>query len=182
MSNPAENVPTNRPARWCDRGFLFRALGLGVARAVTIGAMVKLADQLHRASQGMKATIAMVADVHHPPADRTITIEDVEFPKSEIGIRCPRVGHLADLHVLVRSIDCEGTTRGYAKNSAFLAQWRVVENYQRPKTRLEMRGIVFVLSCPAFKTTRRFPRATRRFTRCLTAGQPTPISSSGNST
>ena len=45
-----------------------------------IRAMVKLADQLQRAFQRMKATVAMVTDVHHPPAGRTITIEDVEFP------------------------------------------------------------------------------------------------------
>ena len=73
--------------------------------------MVKLADQLQRAFQRMKATVAMVTDVHHPPAGRTITIEDVEFPESEIGIPGPLVGHPADLHVLVRSIDCEGATR-----------------------------------------------------------------------
>ena len=111
MPDPAEDVPADRPARWCDRGFLFGTLGLGVSGAVTIGAMVELADQLHRAFQCMKATVAMVTDVHHPPAGRTITIEDVEFPQSEIGIPRPLVGHPADLHVLVRSIDCEGATR-----------------------------------------------------------------------
>ena len=99
--DPAEDVPADRPARWCDRGFLFGALGLGVPGAVTIGAMVELADQLHRTFQRMKATIAMVADMHHPPAGWTITIEDVEFPESEIGIRRPFVRHPADLHVLV---------------------------------------------------------------------------------
>ncbi len=50
MPDPAENVPANRPARWCDRGFLFGALGLGVPGAVTIGAMAELADQLHSAA------------------------------------------------------------------------------------------------------------------------------------
>ena len=105
------SLPTAQLGGWCDRGFLFGTLGLGVSGAVTIGAMVELADQLHRTFQRMKATIAMVTDVHHPPAGRTITIEDVEFPESEIGIPRPLVGHPADLHVLVRSIDCEGATR-----------------------------------------------------------------------
>ena len=91
--------------------FLFGTLGLGVSGAVAIGAMVQLADQLHRAFERMKVTVAMIADVHHPPADRTITIEDVEFPQSEIGIPRPLVRHPADLHILVRSIDCEGATR-----------------------------------------------------------------------
>ena len=88
---------------------------VGVAGAVTIGAMVEFADQLHRPFQCMNAAVAMVADVHHPSTGRTSTVEDVEFPQSEIGIRGPLVGHPADLHVLVRSIGCESATRGYAK-------------------------------------------------------------------
>ena len=67
--------------------------------------MVELADQLHRAFEGMKAAIAVVADVHHASTGRTIAVKDVEFPESEIGIRRPLVRHPADLHVLVRSID-----------------------------------------------------------------------------
>jgi len=87
MPDPAEDVPADCPARWCDRGFLFGTLGLGVSGAVTIGAMVELADQLHRAFQRMKATVAMVTDVHHPPAGRTITIEDVEFAQIDKAFR-----------------------------------------------------------------------------------------------
>ena len=93
----------------------FGALGLGVAGAVTIGAMVEFADQLHRPFESMEAAVAMVADVHHPTAGRTGAVDDVEFPEGEIRIRGPFVGHRADLHVLVRSIDCESATRGYTK-------------------------------------------------------------------
>ena len=80
-----------------------------------IGAMVELADQLHRAVECMKATIPVIADVHHASADRAVAIKDVEFPQGEISIRGPFVRHPADLHVLVRSIDCESAARGYAK-------------------------------------------------------------------
>ena len=83
----------------------FGALGLGVAGAVTIGAMVELADQLHRPFESMEAAVAMVADVHQPPAARAGAVDDVEFPEGEIRIRRPSVGHPADLHILVRSID-----------------------------------------------------------------------------
>ena len=115
MSDPAEDVPADRPAGRGDGGFEFGTLGLGVAGAVAIGAVVELADQLHRAVEGMEAAIAVIADVHHPPTDRTVPVEDVEFPESEIRIRGPLVRHPADLHVLVRSIDCESAARGYAK-------------------------------------------------------------------
>ena len=86
-----------------DGDFEFGALGLGVSGTGGIGAVVELADQLHRAVEGMEAAIAVVADVHHPSTGRTVAVEDVEFPESEIGIRRPLVRHPADLHALVRS-------------------------------------------------------------------------------
>ena len=112
MPNPAEDVPANRPVRWGNHGFLFGALRLGVAGAVRIRAMVEFADQLHRPFECMNAAVAMVADVHHPPTGRTSTVEQVEFPKSEIGIRRPLVRHPAALHVQVQSVNCEGTIAG----------------------------------------------------------------------
>ena len=101
MSNPAEDVPADRPTRRGDGEFLFGTLRLGVAGAVTVGAMVELADQLHRPLECMKSAVAMIADVHHPPTGRTRTVEDIQFPQSVIGIRRPFVRHPADLHVLV---------------------------------------------------------------------------------
>src|SRR5271166_33356 len=82
---------------------------------MTVGAMVEPADQLHWPFECMKAAVAMVADVHHPPTGRTSTVEDVEFPQSEIGIRRPFVRHPADLHVPVQSVECEAMARGYVK-------------------------------------------------------------------
>src|SRR3954449_3252241 len=115
MSDPAEDVPADRPTRRCDAGLRFGALGLGVAGAVTIGAMVEFADQLHRPFESMKAAVAMVTDVHQPPAARAGAVDDVEFPEGEIRIRRPSVGHPADLHILVRSIECGSAIRGYTK-------------------------------------------------------------------
>jgi hypothetical protein len=77
--------------------------------------VIEFADQLYRPTECMDATVAMVADVHHPLTAWTSTVEDVEFQKGEIGVRRPIVGHPADLHVLVRSVDGESATRGYAK-------------------------------------------------------------------
>ena len=95
-----------------------------------IGAVVELADQLHRAVEGMEAAIAVIADVHHASADRTVAVEDVEFPESEIGIRGPVVRHPADLHVLVRSIDAKVRQEDTRKNPVFLAHCRAVEKSQ----------------------------------------------------
>src|ERR1700677_3754828 len=63
----------------------------------------------------MKPTIPVIADVHHASTGRTDAVNDVEFPQREIGIRRPFVRHPADLHVLVRSIDSKGTTKGYTR-------------------------------------------------------------------
>ena len=81
--------------------------------------MVELADQLHRAFEGMKATRAVIADVHHPPTDRAIAVEDVEFPEGEIGIRRPLVRHPTDLPARMRSVSWEGRTRRYPRRSKF---------------------------------------------------------------
>jgi hypothetical protein len=64
----------------------------------------------------MEAARAVIADVHHATAGRTGPVKDVEFPKGEIRIRGPILRHLANLHVLVRFIDCESAAKGYAKN------------------------------------------------------------------
>ena len=81
--------------------------------------MIELADQFHRAFEGVEVAIAVIADVHHAPTDRTVAIEDVEFPEREIGIRRPSVRHRADLQVLRKSSDRRIRTRGYARSLAF---------------------------------------------------------------
>ena len=51
--------------------------------------MVEFADQLHRPFERVNAAVTMVANVHHPSTGRTSTVENIEFPQSEIGIRWP---------------------------------------------------------------------------------------------
>src|SRR5512133_3197420 len=97
MSDPAEDVPADRPVRWGDGDFELRALGLGVTGAAGIGAVVELADQLHRSVEGMEVPLPVIADVHHPSTGRAIAVKDVEIAEGEIGIRRPLVGHPADL-------------------------------------------------------------------------------------
>ncbi len=109
-ADPAEDV-SRSPARWCDRGFRFGTLGLGVSGADSIRAMVKLADQLQRAFQRMKATVAMVTDVHHPPQAGQSRSRTSSSAKRNRYPR-PLVGHPANLTVLVRSVDCQSRTRG----------------------------------------------------------------------
>ena len=90
-----------------DGDFEFGALGLGVSGTGRIGAVVELADQFHRAVQGMEAAIAVIADVHHASTDRAVAVKDVEFPQSEIRILGPLVRHPADLRDHEPSVDSE---------------------------------------------------------------------------
>ena len=105
MSDPAEDVPTDRHLGQSEGDFEFGALGLGVSRTGRIGTVVELADQLHRTVQGMEAAIAVIADVHHPSTGRTVAVKDVEFPEGEIRVRRPSVSHPADLRDHEPSID-----------------------------------------------------------------------------
>ena len=97
MSDPAEDVPTDGHLGQGEGDLEFGALGPGVPRAGRVGAVVELADQLHRAVEGMEPAMAMVADVHPPSTDRTVAVKDVEFPESEIRIRRPMVSHPGEL-------------------------------------------------------------------------------------
>ena len=117
MSDPAEDVPADRPLGQSDGDFEFGALGLGVAGTGGIGTVVELADQFHRAVEGMEVAIAVIADVHHAPTDRTVAIEDVEFPQREIRILGPGVRHPADLRAVARSIDVVDQARAYTRDT-----------------------------------------------------------------
>src|ERR1019366_4897229 len=100
-----------------------------MARTGALGAVVELANQLHRALQGMEMAIAMVANVHRAPTDRTNAVQDVEFPLTEIGILGPCVRHPANLQA--ESDPSLGQTRQQftPENHDFLAILRaVVEN------------------------------------------------------
>src|SRR5262245_814610 len=97
MSDPAEDIPTDRHRGRREGEFEFGALGLGVSRAGRIGAVVELADQLHRAARRMGPTVPVIADVHPPSTDRTAPVEDVEFPRRGVGVLRPSVSHPAYL-------------------------------------------------------------------------------------
>ncbi len=93
LTDPAEDVPPDGPMRKGDHDFLFRTLGLGMSGTVAVGAVVELADQLHRPVEGMETSLAMVTDMHHAAAEGTITIDDIEFPGSEFKILGPGESH-----------------------------------------------------------------------------------------
>src|SRR5271166_1021095 len=124
MSDPAEDVPTDRQFRESNRDFELGALRLGMTRAVGIRTVVELTDQLHRSIQGMEVAIPMIADVHHASTDRTVTVKDVEFQQSEIRVRRPSVSHLAYLRDHEPSVDSQNQLGCYvskSRNSSRLA-------------------------------------------------------------
>jgi 4-hydroxy-3-methylbut-2-en-1-yl diphosphate synthase IspG/GcpE len=105
MTDPTKDIPANRPLGQSDPNFEFGTLRFGVTGAPGVGAVVELADQLNRTGESVKATIPVVADIHHSSANRTITVEDIEFPVGEIRILGPSVRHPADLRAWRNSID-----------------------------------------------------------------------------
>src|SRR4051812_6229861 len=124
MPDPAEDIPADGPVRWGDGDLRLGTAGLGVSGAAGIGAVVELADQLHRAIEGMEVTVAVVADIHHSSTGRTRAVEDVEFPECEIGIRRPVVRHRTAPHALVRFAGSRDTARGYGakpEDSSYLS-------------------------------------------------------------
>jgi hypothetical protein len=62
--------------------------------------MVELADQVDGTVEGEEVTMAVVADIHPMAAVGAVTIEDVQLPEGEVGIRGPDMRHGADLRVV----------------------------------------------------------------------------------
>jgi hypothetical protein len=123
MADPTQDVPPDGPLGQRDSDLKFRALGLGVTGAARIGAVVELADQLHRTLEGVEATVSVITDIHHASAGRAIAIEDIEFPEGEIRILRPGVRHPANLQGVARSIGVASKaklTHGKAYLLAFL--------------------------------------------------------------
>src|SRR5512135_2556978 len=115
MSNPAEDVPADRPLRWSDGHFEFGALGLGGSGATGSGAVVELADQFHRAVEGMEVTVAVITDMHQASTDRATAVRDVESPERKISLGRPLVRHPVALRVGVASLVRRSRTGGYAE-------------------------------------------------------------------
>src|SRR6266446_1659960 len=104
MADPAEHIPADGHLRQRDGDFEFGAFGVAMARTGAVGAVVELANQLHRPLERMNTAVAVVADIHHAPTNGTSTVQDVEFPLRKIRIGGPLVRHRADLHAVLRSI------------------------------------------------------------------------------
>src|SRR6516165_11598204 len=105
MSDPAENIPPDCHLGQGNGDLKLRALGLEVARTGRIRAVIQSAKQLHGSIKGMETTMTVVTDVHHAPTAGAVALDDVEFPRGEICLLGPHVGHPADLHVVVESSD-----------------------------------------------------------------------------
>src|SRR5271154_6122902 len=104
MADPAEAVPGDAPPGQGDGRFDLGALGLGVPGAARIGAVVEPADQFDRSFQRVEVAVAVIADVHHAPADGAVPVEDVQFPVREVGLLGPEMGHGVDLLVAGGSV------------------------------------------------------------------------------
>src|SRR4051812_30136331 len=115
MTDPAEDVPTDRRSGQSDRDLELGALGLGMTRAAGIRTVVELADQLHRSIQGMEVAIPVIADVHHASTDRTVTVKDVEFERSKIRVRRPLISHPANLRDHEPSVDFQNQLGYYGR-------------------------------------------------------------------
>jgi len=89
MSDPAKDVPADRPTRWRDTRFNFGTRGLGVSRTAGVRTMVELADQFYWTFECVDVTIPVIADIHSMSADRAVAINDIEFPQREIRIDGP---------------------------------------------------------------------------------------------
>src|SRR4029077_19636549 len=94
-----EDVPGDAPAGQGDGRFDLGAPGPGVPGAARVGAVVEPTDQLDWAFQRVEVAVAVVADVHHPPAGGAVPVEDVQFPEGEIRILGPEMWHDGDVLV-----------------------------------------------------------------------------------
>jgi hypothetical protein len=100
MPDPTKDVPSDGPFGQRDGDLKFRTLRLGVTGAAGIGAVVELADQLDRTIESVDPTVPVVTDIHHTPAERAITVEDLQFPESEVRILGQAIRHPALLHAV----------------------------------------------------------------------------------
>ncbi len=127
MADPAEDIPADGPLGQGDGDFEFRALGPGVPGAAGVGAMVELADQLHRAFEGVDAAVSVVADVHPAATGRAITVEDIEFPEGEIGIFGPSIRHPGDPDAVLKHSHVGAQQDFTLGVQELLALWRTID-------------------------------------------------------
>ena len=118
MTDPAEDIPADGPLGQGDGDFESRGSWSWRARGSRDRGSGRACRAARRAPGGYgTAAIAVVTDVHHPPAGRAVPIEDVEFPEGEVGLLGPVVGHRADLPGALRSVGRADQPRGYTCRS-----------------------------------------------------------------
>ena len=94
VPDPGEHVPRDRPARHRDPD-----LGLGADRrlappALLVRAVRQLVHEEEPSVQGVHVALAMVADVHEPPADPTRPVLDLQDQRLELDLVVgPAVAH-----------------------------------------------------------------------------------------
>ena len=130
MTDPTEDIPSDRPLGQSDRDLkLSGALGLGVAGTSDVGAVVKSANQFHRTVKGMEAAVPVVTDIHHAPADRAVTVENIKFPESEIRVlRPPRTASCRPPCPGEKSIAGQTRQEFTSATSHYLALLQTVDN------------------------------------------------------
>src|SRR5512147_1989682 len=117
MADPTEDIPSDRPFGWGDRDFEFGALRVEVTGTGEVRAVVELANQFDRTFQGVETAVPVVTDIHSTPTDRTIPVEDIEFPEGKIRVLGPSVGHPTNLRAVVRIVVEARKSEAYTRNT-----------------------------------------------------------------
>jgi len=99
VADPTEDVPTNDPPGQGDSGLGLGVLGPTVPGTAWVGAAVEFANQLKRTVQSENAAIAVIANMHHPSAAGTVTVNNVQLLEREVRIFRPAVRHGVDFRV-----------------------------------------------------------------------------------
>src|SRR5260370_41290126 len=81
VADPTEDIPTNDPPGQSDPGLGLGTLGSTVPGTAWVGTAVEFANQLKRTAQSEDAAIAVIANMHHPSAAETVTVNNVQLPK-----------------------------------------------------------------------------------------------------
>src|SRR5271166_4310726 len=88
MTQPAENVPTDDPARHGQTRFLFRSEGTVEIHTIRVRTVNQFANQVAWTREGVEAMMAVVALVHHTPtlpAPRIFNLQDNLSPNQVLS-------------------------------------------------------------------------------------------------
>ena len=65
-----------------------------------VGTVVQLAGDMQRAFERVDSAMAMIADIHPVPTNRTVALENVKFQECEIRFCGPALGHCCSIHAV----------------------------------------------------------------------------------